>query len=160
MLLRERKMRMPARVIDGSDVAKRLLDQTRQRAAAVAGSLGRRPSLATVLVGDDPASHTYVRMKASKDVDGVTAASFMAMASGNRRGFSSCTPGGIMALLDTYEVPLAGQQAVIVGRSAILGKPAALLLLARNATVTICHSHTANLEHVVATADIVVAARR
>ncbi|MCM0614991.1 bifunctional 5,10-methylene-tetrahydrofolate dehydrogenase/5,10-methylene-tetrahydrofolate cyclohydrolase [Paenarthrobacter sp. TYUT067] len=179
---------------------------------------GRRPVLATVLVGDDPASHTYVRMKAnrsrsvgidsmrieipaqattdevvarirelsedpsvdgillqhpvpphvdgraafeaidsSKDVDGVTFASFAKMGLG-ASGFHAATPGGILALLDAYDVPLAGKHAVVVGRSPILGKPVGLLLLERDATVTYCHSKTRDLESIVATADIVIAA--
>lgn len=87
----------------------------------------------------------------------VTSASFAAMALGHQ-GFVSCTPAGIMALLEAYEVPIAGQHAVVVGRSAILGKPAAMLLLNRHATVTVCHSHTQHLDQLMATADILVAA--
>ncbi len=92
-----------------------------------------------------------------KDVDGVTLASFSAMWFG-LPGHASCTPGGIMTLLDAYDVPIAGANAVVIGRSAILGKPMAGLLLQRNATVTICHSKTKNLADVVREADIVVAA--
>ena len=73
-------------------------------------------------------------------------------------GFVSCTPAGVMELLRRYELPTAGQRAVVVGRSNIVGKPAALLLLAKNATVTICHSKTKNLKEVCAAADILVAA--
>ncbi len=180
--------------------------------------LGRRPCLATVLVGNDPASHTYVRMKANrcaavgiesrrvdlptsttteqlvqvlsglsadekvdgillqhptathvheraafeaiapeKDVDGVTGASFAAMAFG-QPGFASCTPAGIMRLLDAYDVPLRGRRAVVVGRSAILDKPVGMLLLARDATVTYCHSRTTDLASHITAADVVVAA--
>jgi methylenetetrahydrofolate dehydrogenase (NADP+)/methenyltetrahydrofolate cyclohydrolase len=93
----------------------------------------------------------------AKDVDGVTGTSFAAMALGHN-GFTSCTPGGIMRLLDAYEVPVAGQRAVVVGRSAILGKPVGMLLLARDATVTYCHSKTTDLADMVRVADIVVAA--
>jgi methylenetetrahydrofolate dehydrogenase (NADP+)/methenyltetrahydrofolate cyclohydrolase len=92
-----------------------------------------------------------------KDVDGVTTASFAAMAFGEA-GFASCTPGGIMRLLDAYDVEPAGQHAVVVGRSPILGKPAGMLLLGRDATVTYCHSKTADLPGIIAQADIVVAA--
>ncbi|TDC38972.1 bifunctional 5,10-methylene-tetrahydrofolate dehydrogenase/5,10-methylene-tetrahydrofolate cyclohydrolase [Micromonospora sp. 15K316] len=209
---------MTATLMDGQTLARTLLDQTAERAAAFARTHGRRPCLATVLVGDDPASHTYVRMKvnrcaavgiesrrvdlpaststdelvtvlrelsadravdgillqhpvpghvderaafeaiaAEKDVDGVTGASFAATAFGER-GFVSCTPGGIMRLLDAYDVPLRGRRAVVVGRSAILGKPAGMLLLARDATVTYCHSRTVDLASHVAEADVVVAA--
>lgn len=209
---------MPAELMDGTAVAQQILEETATRAAAFEREHGRAPALATVLVGDDPASHTYVRMKVNrcrkvgirsvrhdlprttstaqaealvaglsadpaidgilvqhpmpshvderrvfdaiapgKDVDGVTSASFAAMAFGEP-GFASCTPAGIMALLDAYRVPLTGQHAVVIGRSAILGKPVAMLLLGRDATVTICHSRTQGLAPLVATADIVIAA--
>lgn len=209
---------LPARMMDGAAVAARLDQQTASRAAAAAVRIGRRPCLATVLVGDDPASATYVAMKrrrcarlgldsravtmstdvttdevvsvvaeldadhavdgilvqhpvppqvderavfeavsAAKDVDGVTQASFAAMALG-APGHTSCTPGGIMRLLDAYEVELAGSHAVVVGRSAILGLPVGMLLLRRNATVTYCHSRTVDLDEHVARADVVVAA--
>lgn len=209
---------MPAELMNGTAVAQQILDTTATRAAAFERQHRRAPALATVLVGDDPASHTYVRMKvnrcrevgirsirhdlsdststtqaeelitelstdpavdgilvqhpmpnhiderrvfdaiaASKDVDGVTSASFAAMSFGEP-GFASCTPAGIMALLDAYQVGLAGQHAIVVGRSAILGKPVAMLLLGRDATVTICHSRTQDLAALVATADVVVAA--
>jgi methylenetetrahydrofolate dehydrogenase (NADP+)/methenyltetrahydrofolate cyclohydrolase len=209
---------MPATIIDGVHVANEILFQTAQRATAFARTHHRKPRLATVLIGDDPASHTYVRMKTDrchssgvdpvghhlpatvsthdavalvrnlslddqvdgilvqhpmpaqiderqvfeainpdKDVDGVTMASFAAMAMATP-GFTSCTPGGIMRLLDHYNVELEGQRAVVVGRSPILGKPIGMLLLTRNATVTYCHSKTRNLPAIVADADVVVAA--
>ncbi|CAL9415609.1 Bifunctional protein FolD protein [Actinosynnema sp. ALI-1.44] len=209
---------MTARILDGTAVARTLLERTAARASAFTERTGRAPLLATVLVGDDPASQTYVRMKRSrcakvgiesravelpaatttgelvariselsadplvdgillqhpvpghideraafeaiapgKDVDGVTMHSFAAMAFGEP-GFHSCTPGGILRLLDAYGIELEGRHAVVVGRSPILGKPVGMLLLARNATVTYCHSRTADLASVVATADIVVAA--
>jgi methylenetetrahydrofolate dehydrogenase (NADP+)/methenyltetrahydrofolate cyclohydrolase len=209
---------MTAELMDGAVVARQILQQTAERAAEVERLSGRAPALATVLIGEDPASHTYVRMKVNrsraagirsirhdlpdatttaaavelvtalsddpavdgilvqhpmpshvderqvfeaiapaKDVDGVTGASFAAMAM-SEPGFASCTPAGIMALLDAYQVPIEGSHAVVVGRSAILGKPVALLLLGRNATVTICHSRTRDLQQIVQTGDIVVAA--
>ena len=209
---------MRANIIDGTAVAAKLLQNSAVRAAGVTVSLGRKPCLATVLVGDDPASRTYVRMKANrcestgidsrrqhlpteagtdavvdlvrrlsdddgvdgilvqhpmpahvderrvfeaiapaKDVDGVTGASFAAMALGGP-GFAACTPAGIIRLLDAYAVDVRGQRAVVVGRSPILGKPVGMLLLARDATVTYCHSHTVGLAEVVAEADVVVAA--
>lgn len=209
---------MSADVIDGIAVANRILSDAAGRAAQFAEIAGRKPCLATLLVGDDPASHTYVRMKTNrcrtvgvdsqahrlpetaatedvvalvaklatdnavdgilvqhpmppqvderqvfeaitptKDVDGVTGASFAAMSLGHK-GFASCTPRGIMHLLDAYSVEPAGQRAVVVGRSPILGKPVGMLLLARNATVTYCHSKTVDLPNVVSEADIVVAA--
>jgi methylenetetrahydrofolate dehydrogenase (NADP+)/methenyltetrahydrofolate cyclohydrolase len=92
-----------------------------------------------------------------KDVEGVTKASFASMAFG-LPGFASCTPAGIMRLLDAYEVDPAGTHAVVIGRSPILGKPIGMLLLARDATVTYCHSRTVDLPAIVRTADIVVAA--
>ena len=209
---------MTAELMDGTTVARQILQQTAERAVEVERRSGRAPALATVLIGADPASHTYVRMKVnrsraagiqsirhdlpdatstaaavelvaalsedptvdgilvqhpmpghiderqvfeaiapSKDVDGVTGASFAAMAM-SEPGFASCTPAGIMALLDAYQVPVEGSHAVVIGRSAILGKPVAMLLLGRNATVTICHSHTRHLQQIVEAGDIVVAA--
>jgi methylenetetrahydrofolate dehydrogenase (NADP+)/methenyltetrahydrofolate cyclohydrolase len=209
---------MSATIIDGSAVATEILRDTARRAAQFEQSAGRKPCLATVLIGDDPASQTYVQMKANrcrttgldsrqshlsnhtstedavrlvhdlaedktvdgilvqhpmpaqideravfeaipatKDVDGVTAASFAAMALG-APGFVSCTPGGIMHLLDAYDIDPTGQHAVVIGRSPILGKPVGMLLLARNATLTYCHSKTTNLTRIIAEADILVAA--
>jgi methylenetetrahydrofolate dehydrogenase (NADP+) / methenyltetrahydrofolate cyclohydrolase len=87
----------------------------------------------------------------------VTMHAFAAMAFGEP-GFRSCTPGGILRLLEAYDVPIAGAHAVVIGRSPILGKPAGMLLLASNATVTYTHSRTTNLAEIVRTADIVVAA--
>lgn len=92
-----------------------------------------------------------------KDVDGVTMHSFAAMALGEP-GFQSCTPGGIMRLLDAYGVDAEGQHAVVIGRSPVLGKPVGMLLLARHATVTYCHSRTRKLPAIVGEADILVAA--
>ncbi|WP_329257823.1 bifunctional 5,10-methylenetetrahydrofolate dehydrogenase/5,10-methenyltetrahydrofolate cyclohydrolase [Actinoallomurus sp. NBC_01490] len=207
-----------ARLMDGTALARRITERTTERAAAVTRQRGTAPCLATVLVGDDPASVTYVRMKRArcekagitsrhvplpastttaeligtitalsddpgvdgillqhpagphideraafeaidpaKDVDGVTMRSFAAMSFG-LPGFVSCTPGGIMRLLEEYEVELAGRHAVVVGRSAILGKPAGMLLLGRDATVTYCHSRTADVAALVREADVVVAA--
>ncbi|MFF1252799.1 bifunctional 5,10-methylenetetrahydrofolate dehydrogenase/5,10-methenyltetrahydrofolate cyclohydrolase [Pseudarthrobacter sp. NPDC058329] len=209
---------MNAEIMDGTAVAAATLDRIREDVEAFTTEFGRRPVLATVLVGDDPASHTYVRMKANrcksvgmesrrieiaatatteevvatiselsmdpdvdgillqhpvpehideraafeaihpaKDVDGVTRTSFAAMAFGEPT-FHSATPGGIMALLDAYDIELTGKHAVVIGRSPILGKPVGMLLLQRDATVTYCHSRTKNLAEIVNTADIVVAA--
>jgi methylenetetrahydrofolate dehydrogenase (NADP+)/methenyltetrahydrofolate cyclohydrolase len=92
-----------------------------------------------------------------KDVDGVTMHSFGAMALGYP-GFAACTPAGIMRLLDAYGVDPRGKHAVVIGRSPILGKPVGALLLARDATVTFCHSRTEDLPSVVRTAELVVAA--
>lgn len=208
----------PAQLIDGSALARKLVDHTTERAATFEQKNGGKACLATVLVGADPASATYVKMKQNrsrkagiesrhvalpgktsteelvsvisglsadpavhgillqhpvpaqideraafeaiipgKDVDGVTMHSFAAMAFGDP-GFESCTPGGIMRLLDAYDVEPKGQHAVVVGRSPILGKPVGMLLLGRHATVTYCHSRTRDLPDLVRTADIVVAA--
>ncbi|MFE2490777.1 bifunctional 5,10-methylenetetrahydrofolate dehydrogenase/5,10-methenyltetrahydrofolate cyclohydrolase [Streptomyces mirabilis] len=207
-----------AQLMDGAGLARRIVEETAKRAAALTGRTGTAPCLATVLVGEDPASVTYVRMKQNrsrkagiesrhvalpadtttaelvdtlkalsgdptvhgillqhpvgphideraafeaiapeKDVDGVTLSSYSAMSFG-LPGFVSCTPGGIMRLLDEYDVDPAGRRAVVVGRSAILGKPVGMLLLGRDATVTYCHSRTTDLSSVVREADIVVAA--
>ncbi|MFD6275780.1 bifunctional 5,10-methylenetetrahydrofolate dehydrogenase/5,10-methenyltetrahydrofolate cyclohydrolase [Streptomyces sp. NPDC060209] len=207
-----------AQLMDGTGLAGRIAEETAATAADISRRTGTSPCLATVLVGEDPASATYVRMKRArcakagirsrhiglpattttaeligtlaglsddpdvhgillqhpcgphideraafeaiapeKDVDGVTMHSFAAM-SFARPGFVSCTPGGIMRLLEAYDVELAGKHAVVVGRSAILGKPAGMLLLAKDATVTYCHSRTADLPGIVQGADIVVAA--
>jgi methylenetetrahydrofolate dehydrogenase (NADP+) / methenyltetrahydrofolate cyclohydrolase len=207
-----------AQLMDGVALSRKILEGCKLRAAAFAGRAGRRPCLAAVLVGSDPASVTYVKMKQSrcertgvasvlvelpesattqevvaaiedlsadegidgillqhpvpegvderaafeaivpgKDVDGVTKDSFASMAFG-LPGFASCTPGGIMRLLDEYDVHLTGKHAVVIGRSPILGKPIGMLLLDRDATVTYCHSRTEDLPSIVRTADIVVAA--
>nr|WP_308294467.1 tetrahydrofolate dehydrogenase/cyclohydrolase catalytic domain-containing protein [Streptomyces sp. RKAG290] len=207
-----------AQLMDGAGLARRIVDESAATAAEILRRTGTAPCLATVLVGEDPASVTYVRMKRNrcaragiesrhvalpadsttqdvvaavtalskdpevhgillqhpmgphideraafeaiapeKDVDGVTMHSFAAMGFG-LPGFVSCTPGGIMRLLDAYEVGLPGKHAVVVGRSAILGKPAGMLLLGRNATVTYCHSHTRDLSSIVRQADVLVAA--
>ncbi|MEM6110645.1 tetrahydrofolate dehydrogenase/cyclohydrolase catalytic domain-containing protein [Mycobacterium sp. 050272] len=209
---------MSAQIMDGTAVADRLYRQVAEEVGIFLRSTGRRPLLATVLVGSDPASHTYVRMKRnrcaqvgfesrsveldassttaevvrrirelsddpdvdgilvqhpvpghideravfesiepSKDVDGVTMQSFAAMALGGS-GFQSCTPAGIMALLDAYNVDIVGKRAVVVGRSPILGKPLGMLLLALDATVTYCHSRTTDLAGHLLNADIVIAA--
>jgi methylenetetrahydrofolate dehydrogenase (NADP+) / methenyltetrahydrofolate cyclohydrolase len=207
-----------ARLMDGTRIAQQILDDTAERAAALTARTGVAPCLATVLVGEDPASVTYVRMKRNrcakagiisrhvalpattstaqlvdvlgdlsadpgvhgillqhpvgphideraafeaiaphKDVDGVTMHSFAAMSFG-LPGFASCTPAGILRLLDAYDVELSGRHAVVVGRGPILGKPAGMLLLARDATVTYCHSRTTDLPSLVREADILVAA--
>jgi methylenetetrahydrofolate dehydrogenase (NADP+) / methenyltetrahydrofolate cyclohydrolase len=209
---------MPARLMDGTALAREVVASAAERAAGLAASTGVTPCLATVIVGEDPASVTYVRMKQNrsraagiasrhvalparattgqlvdvirglaadpevhgillqhpvpaqideraafdaiapaKDVDGVTAASFAAMAFGGP-GFASATPGAIMRLLDAYEVDPSGMHAVVIGRSPILGKPAGMLLLGRDATVTFCHSRTRDLPSITRTADILVAA--
>jgi methylenetetrahydrofolate dehydrogenase (NADP+) / methenyltetrahydrofolate cyclohydrolase len=207
-----------AKLMIGTDLAAEMVAKAADGARALQDRTGVQPCLATVLVGDDPASATYVRMKQNrskkagigsrsvvlpaettteelvgelqklsadpavhgillqhpvpahideraafeaidpaKDVDGVTMHAFAAMAFGEP-GFRSCTPGGILRLLEAYDVPIAGAHAVVIGRSPILGKPVGMLLLASNATVTYTHSRTTNLAEIVRTADIVVAA--
>jgi len=211
-------MTTTATLMDGKRVAAELLDKAAARVQTIKDKTGVTPCLATILVGDDPASVTYTQMKrkrceaigmtsrkvelpassttadvvrcvtelgndtaingillqhpspahvderaafeaipVTKDVDGVTFGSFAHMWFGEA-GFASCTPEGIVRLMDAYDVPIEGSHAVVIGRSAILGKPMAGLLLNRNATVTICHSRTKKLADIVAQADIVVAA--
>lgn len=209
---------MSAEILDGRAVSADILGRVSTEVEEFVARYGRVPVLATVLVGEDPASATYVKMKANrcakvgmqsrrveldasidtatlvaeiralsedpavdgillqhpvpehideraafeaiapgKDVDGVTRTSFATMAF-DEGGFHSATPGGIMALLDAYDIPLSGKHAVVLGRSPILGKPVGMLLLARDCTVTYCHSRTLDLGAHVAQADIVVAA--
>lgn len=93
-----------------------------------------------------------------KDVDGVTAASAAAVYTGRGPGFAPCTAEAALRLLDFYEIPLDGRHAVVVGRSAVIGRPAAMLLLQRSATVTVCHSHTRNLAELTRQADVILAA--
>lgn len=92
-----------------------------------------------------------------KDVDGVTSLGFGKMAMGEKVFFSA-TPGGIIKLLDHYNIDITGKKAVVIGRSAILGKPMSIMLLNKNATVVMCHSHTQNLQDIIKEADIVVGA--
>jgi methylenetetrahydrofolate dehydrogenase (NADP+)/methenyltetrahydrofolate cyclohydrolase len=94
---------------------------------------------------------------AEKDVDGITPQSLGRLVAG-MPGFRCATPLGMMKLLDEYKISCEGKRAVVVGRSIILGKPAALMLLEKNATVTICHSKTQNLQEICREADILVAA--
>lgn len=209
---------MTAQLLDGKAYAKQMETELAERVAKLKEQTGRTPILATILVGDDPASATYVKMKGnacqrvgmdslkvelpqdttteqllakidelnnnpdvhgillqhpvpsqideracfdaidlSKDVDGVTSLGFGNMAMGEP-AFGSCTPQGIMYLLQKNGIELAGKHAVVVGRSAILGKPMAMMLLNANCTVTICHSRTQNLADIVKQADIVVGA--
>lgn len=201
-------------ILDGKSLAAKLKAQTREEAAR----LPRRPGLAVILVGDDPASRVYVNGKKKdceecgfyseeyalpeatsqqellelirtlngrdnidgilvqmplpghllpreviqaispeKDVDCFHPQNVGAMFTGSA-GFLPCTPGGVMALLDEYGIDPAGKQAVVLGRSNIVGKPMAVLLLDRNATVTICHSKTPNLTEICRQADILVSA--
>ena len=204
--------------LNGKIIAKETEEALKSRVNKVKLRLGFKPVLATIIVGDDPASVTYVNMKAkacerigmesrivrlkaeattqellqeidilnndakvcgillqhpvpkgiderqcfdrialSKDVDGVNSQSFGQMVMGGD-AYVSATPLGIMRILKHYNIELAGKHAVVVGRSAILGKPIAMLLLNENCTVTICHSKTKNLPEILRSADIVVGA--
>lgn len=208
---------MSAILLDGAATAAQIREELKPRVQRLRET-GIVPHLSVVLIGDDPASHTYVRMKAKacrgigiesqtyalpaettqqeaeeliarlnadenvhgillqhpvpkhldeirllnclspdKDVDGISPASLGALVAGVAK-FISCTPLGIVELLDRYSIPIEGQRAVVVGRSIILGKPLALLLLQRNATVTVCHTRTRDLPSVTREADILVAA--
>jgi len=205
-------------VIDGKLVAARVRERVAREVAELVASTGRAPALATILVGDDPASAVYVenkrrlakqagigdrhahlpadsrqetvaalidefgadpqvsgillqlplpagldaseltaRIPPQKDVDGLTPASTASLWQG-RPGLRPCTPLGVIELLDAYDVALRGAEVVIVGRSELVGKPLAALMLQRDATVTVCHSRTRSLAEVCARADVLVAA--
>jgi len=209
---------MSAVILDGKSLAQKTEAELSERVAKLKQSTGTTPILATILVGDDPASATYVKMKGnactrvgmeslkveldastttealhqtilelnanpdvhgillqhpvpaqiderlcfdaidlSKDVDGVTCLGFGRMAMGEE-AYGCATPKGIMRLLEAYDISLEGKHAVVVGRSPILGKPMAQMLLNANATVTICHSRTQNLHAHIGRADIIVGA--
>ena len=205
-------------ILDGKKVSQETEEILKIRVDKIKARKGTVPTLATILVGNDPASATYVKMKgnacervgmnslkielpsststeellkeinklnndpevsgillqhpvpnqineracfdainAEKDVDGVTCLGFGNMSMGEE-AYGSCTPQGIMRLLDHYKIDLQGKHAVVIGRSPILGKPMAMMLLNKNATVTICHSKTQNLDSIVKLADLVVGA--
>jgi methylenetetrahydrofolate dehydrogenase (NADP+)/methenyltetrahydrofolate cyclohydrolase len=108
-------------------------------------------------MGADAEARIVEIMAPEKDVDGFTSVNVGRLVQ-NRPGLASCTPAGIIELLDRSGIPIAGSHAVVIGRSDIVGKPMALLLLHRHATVTICHSKTRNLAAVAATADLLIAA--
>ena len=210
---------MSALVLDGKTLAAKTEAELLQRVESLKEkSKGKTPILATILVGDDPASATYVKMKGNacrrvgmdsmavempssttteqllaqieelnnnpdvhgillqhpvpeqideracfdaialgKDVDGVTCLGFGRMAMGEE-AYGCATPQGIMRILESYDIEIEGKHAVVVGRSPILGKPMAMMLLQKNATVTICHSRTKDLPGIIAQADILVGA--
>ena len=210
---------MAGTVLDGKLLAQEIETALATRVARILDKNGgKRPILATILVGEDPASATYVKMKGNacrrvgmeslkvvlpqqattdellaridelnanpdvhgillqhpapkqieerrcferialaKDVDGVTMLGFGRMAMGEP-AYGSATPAGILRLLTHHGIRLEGRHAVVVGRSPILGKPVAMMLLNANATVTICHSKTQRLPEIVREADIVVGA--
>jgi methylenetetrahydrofolate dehydrogenase (NADP+) / methenyltetrahydrofolate cyclohydrolase len=208
-----------ARVLDGRAVAKQIFEEVAQAVAARVAAGGSRPKLATVLVGDDPASAQYVELKQRnarqagiesedhrlpvttttdelvnlvaalnadetvsailvqqpapsqidmtrvvlaldpvKDVDGFHPMNAGRVALGFAGGVEPCTPAGIIELLERTGIPIEGANAVVVGRSNLVGKPTALLLMRRNATVTVCHTRTRNLSGHTGNADILVAA--
>jgi methylenetetrahydrofolate dehydrogenase (NADP+) / methenyltetrahydrofolate cyclohydrolase len=208
---------MEHRIIDGKYVASRVEAQTLAEVSALLAR-GITPGLAVVLVGDDPASQSYVNMKekdcarlgirsfdhrlpddtaqadldalvdvlnadpdvhgilvqqplpahldveevvarisAAKDVDGLSPENMGRLMRG-LPGHRACTPWGVMRMLDEYGIEPAGKRAVVVGRSMLVGKPMGIMLLARDATVTYCHSKTADLAGVCSEADILVAA--
>jgi methylenetetrahydrofolate dehydrogenase (NADP+)/methenyltetrahydrofolate cyclohydrolase len=137
-------------------------DTTTEQLLSAINELNRDPKVFGILLqhpvpGQIDERKCFNAIALEKDVDGVTALGFGAMALG-QDAFVSATPGGIMKLLDYYRIPIEGKKAVVLGRSPILGKPVAALLLNANATVTICHSKTENLKKIVGEADIVVAA--
>ena len=205
-------------ILDGTFLSKTTEKELFKRIQIIEKKCGFVPILATILVGSDPASATYVKMKANacervgmkslkvelpedtstddllkriqelnknpeihgillqhpvpsqineracfdaieinKDVDGVTCLGFGNMSMGED-AYGSCTPQGIMRMLEYYQIEIAGKHAVIVGRSPILGKPMAMMLLNENATITICHSKTKDLPRIIASADIIVGA--
>jgi len=209
---------MQPKIIDGSAYAKLVQADLVTRVQHIVATSGVTPRLATIIVGDNPASVTYVNMKHNsclrvgiepmkielpestttdellaaidklnrddtvfgillqhpcpkhldelrcfdaialeKDVDGVTTVGFGAMTMG-KQAFYPATPYAILSLLRHYDIPIEGKNAVVIGRSQILGKPVAMMLLNANATVTICHTKTQNLPDIVRSADIVVAA--
>ncbi|MBC8221378.1 MAG: bifunctional 5,10-methylene-tetrahydrofolate dehydrogenase/5,10-methylene-tetrahydrofolate cyclohydrolase [SAR86 cluster bacterium] len=208
---------MPSKILDGKALA-HLAEEDIKVSVCKLKEKGIAPTLATILVGLDPASATYVKMKQNacarlgmdsiavelsrdttteelleaieklnkdsnvhgillqhpvpsqiderqcfdaisveKDVDGVTCIGFGQMTMGEE-AFGSCTPAGIMRILEHYAVEISGKNAVVVGRSPILGKPMAMMLLNANATVTICHSRTIDLQEHIQNADILVGA--
>jgi methylenetetrahydrofolate dehydrogenase (NADP+)/methenyltetrahydrofolate cyclohydrolase len=209
---------MGATIVDGREIARQVREEAGRDAAAFARETGSPPGLATVLVGEDPASAIYVASKQkacagagieafdhrlaadsppervadllaqlnadpavsgillqlpvpghldgpaltalidpAKDVDGLTPESAGRLAQG-RPGLRPCTPLGVLELLDRHGVRLEGAEAVVVGRSILVGRPLAMLLLERHATVTVCHSRTRDLAAVCARADVLVAA--
>ena len=208
---------MTATILDGKKLSK-ISEQSIKQKVENLSEKGIKPTLATILVGNDPASETYVRMKRNtcarvgmesiavelsettttdellqtiknlnsddsvhgillqhpvpsqiderlcfdaiditKDVDGVTCLGFGNMSMG-LEAYGSCTPAGIIRLLEYYEINVEGLNAVVVGRSPILGKPMAMMLLNLHATVTICHSRTQNIEAIIKNADLIVGA--
>jgi methylenetetrahydrofolate dehydrogenase (NADP+)/methenyltetrahydrofolate cyclohydrolase len=137
-------------------------DVSQTEAADLVDALAEDPAVAGILVQLPAPAHLdteqlLARIPAGKDVDGLTTANAGLLAQG-RPGLRPCTPSGVMRLLDAYDVQLSGAEAVVVGRSVLVGKPMAQLLLERNATVTTCHSRTRDLAEVCRRADVLVVA--
>lgn len=146
----------------GSDTFRLTSSTTQAEAEALIDRLNEDRSVHGVLVQHPLTKHldetaVLTRLICEKDVDGISRNSLGALMTGEK-AFVSCTPLGIVELLDRYHLPIEGTKAVVVGRSIILGKPVALLLLNRHATVTICHSRTRDLGAETREADILIAA--
>jgi methylenetetrahydrofolate dehydrogenase (NADP+) / methenyltetrahydrofolate cyclohydrolase len=160
-----------ARIIDGKSISAKVRAEVTEKAARFKQAYGRAPGLDVVLVGEDPASQVYVRnipsqirqthviraIDPQKDVDGLNPLNAGALASGDV-ALAPCTPLGCIRLLREIGANLAGAEAVVVGRSNLVGKPVAQLLLLENATVTVAHSKTRDLPGVCRRADVLVAA--
>jgi methylenetetrahydrofolate dehydrogenase (NADP+) / methenyltetrahydrofolate cyclohydrolase len=135
---------------------------TQQETEALVDRLNADGAVSGILIQHPLPKHLHEpavldRVSVHKDIDGISRTSLGGLINGEP-GFPSCTPAGIIELLDRYQIPIDGRSAVVVGRSIILGKPVAMMLLNRNATVTICHSRTVDLAAVTRRADILVAA--
>lgn len=136
---------------------------TTEEVLALVAELNQRDEIDGILVQSPPPPHVSEQriieaIDPAKDVDGFHKINAGLLMQGNLDALVPCTPAGIIEILDHYQIPIAGANAVVIGRSDIVGKPMAMLLLHRHATVTICHSRTKNLPEVTRRADIVVAA--
>jgi methylenetetrahydrofolate dehydrogenase (NADP+)/methenyltetrahydrofolate cyclohydrolase len=138
-------------------------ETTTEQLLALVEELNRRDEIDGILVQSPPPKHIDERriieaIDPAKDVDGFHKSNAGLLMQGSADALVPCTPAGVIEMLDHYQIPMAGANAVVIGRSDIVGKPMAMLLLHRHATVTICHSRTKNLPEVTRRADIVVAA--
>ncbi len=210
---------METKIIDGKQIAKEIRIELKKETKRLMAEGYPQPKLTVILVGNDPASETYVRNKIkacekvgvesqqilmdasvseetllaeirklnedpsvngilvqlplpkhisvdavieaidpAKDVDGFHIQNVGSLTVGDGKGYVPCTPGGVIELLKRSDIPIDGKQCVVVGRSNLVGKPAAILLLRENGTVTVCHSHTSNLHEICRSADILVVA--
>ena len=137
-------------------------DVDQRTAVALIDELANDPAVSGILIQLPLPAHLdtdalLCRIPATKDVDGLTTVNTGRLAQG-RPGLRPCTPAGVLRLLDEYDVPLSGRRATIVGRSVLVGRPMAQLLLARDATVTTCHSRSRDLAEECARADVLVVA--